>query len=85
MSAPDHLIKVGRRNVCELSRTKKLNTLKVAELREIYEILQLAVDGPPSRKTSFIKPQETYAKTCTFLKFKSTVATMLVIRSLDTW
>ena len=34
MSAPDHLIKVGRRNVCELSRTKKLNTLKVAELRE---------------------------------------------------
>ena len=65
MSAPDHPIKVGSRNVCELSRTKEFNTLKVAELREICEILQLAVDGPPSRKKSFIKPLETYTKTCT--------------------
>ena len=68
ISTPYHPIKVGSRNVCELSRTKKLNTLKVAELREICEILQLAVDRPPSRKKSFIKPLETYAKACTCLK-----------------
>ena len=68
ISTPYHPIKVGSRNVCELSRTKKLNTLKVAELREICEILQLAVDGPLSRKKSFIKPLETYAKACTCLK-----------------
>ena len=35
MTVPHHPIQVGRRNVCELSREKKLNTLKVAELREI--------------------------------------------------
>jgi len=68
ISTPYHPIKVGSRNVCELSRTKKLNTLKVAELRKKSEILQLAVDRPPSRKKSFIKPLETYAKTCTCLK-----------------
>ena len=64
ISTPYHPIKVGSRNVCELSRT----TLKVAELRKKSEILQLAVDRPPSRKKSFIKPLETYAKTCTCLK-----------------
>ena len=65
MTAPHHPIVVGRRNVCELTRAKKLNTLRVAELKEICQSLQLEVDGSPARKKSFIEPLETYAKTCT--------------------
>lgn len=65
MTVPHHPIQVGRRNVCELSREKKLNTLKVAELREMCRSLQLAVVGSLARKKSFIEPLETYVKTCT--------------------
>ena len=65
MTTPHHSIEVGTRNVCELSRTKKLQTLKLAELRELGETLQLVVVGSPARKKSFIEPLETYAKTCT--------------------
>ena len=60
-----HPIEVGTRNVCELSRAKKLQTLKLSELKELCESLQLAVVGSPARKKSFIQPLETYAKTCT--------------------
>lgn len=65
MTVPHHPIQVGRRNVCELSREKKLNTLKVAELREICRRLQLAIAGSLARKKSFIEPLETYVKTRT--------------------
>ena len=65
MTVPHHPIKVGTRNVFELSRAKKLQTLKLYELKEICESLQLAVVASPARKRSFIEPLETYAKTCT--------------------
>ena len=65
MTMPHHPIEVGIRNVCELSRAKKLQTLKLSELKELCEKLQLAVVGSLARKKSFIEPLETYAKTCT--------------------
>ncbi|KAL9969601.1 hypothetical protein ACROYT_G021834 [Oculina patagonica] len=65
MDVPNHPIQVGERNICELTRAKKLNTLKVAELREICQSLQVAVDGSLARKKSFIEPLETYVKSCT--------------------
>ena len=65
MTVPRHPIEVGKRNVCELSRAKKLHALKVAELKESCESLQV---GPPTRKKSFIGPLETYVKTCSCFK-----------------
>ena len=65
MTVPHHPIEVRTRNICELSRAKKLQTLKLSELKEICESLQLAVVGSPARKKSFIEPLETYVKTCT--------------------
>ena len=65
VTMPHHPIEVGTRNVCELLRTKKLKTLKLSELKELCESLQLAVAGSPARKKSFIEPLETYAKACT--------------------
>ena len=65
MTMPHHPIEVGTRNVCELSRANKLQTLMLSELKEICESLQLAVVGSPARKKSFIEPLETYVKTCT--------------------
>ena len=65
VTMPYHPIEVGTRNVCELSRAKKLQTLKLSELKELCESLQLAVVGSPAKKKSFIEPLETYAKTCT--------------------
>ncbi|KAL9966972.1 hypothetical protein ACROYT_G025123 [Oculina patagonica] len=62
MDVPNHPIQVGERNICELTRAKKLNTLKVAELREICQSLQVAVDGSLARKKSFIEPLETHKK-----------------------
>ena len=65
MTVPHHPIEVRTRNICELSRAKKLQTLKLSELKEMCESLQLAVVGSPARKKSFIEPLETYVKTCT--------------------
>ncbi|KAL9985193.1 hypothetical protein ACROYT_G007563 [Oculina patagonica] len=62
MDVPNHPIQLGERNICELTRAKKLNTLKVAELREICQSLQVAVDGSLARKQSFIEPLETHKK-----------------------
>ena len=56
MTMPHHPIEVGTRNVYELSKAKKLQTLKLAELKELCESLQIAVVGSPARKKSFIEP-----------------------------
>ena len=64
-NVPRHPVQVGSKNICELSRAKKFNTLKIAELREIFQSLQLTVAGSPARKKSFIEPLEAYVKTCT--------------------
>ena len=45
VTAPQHPIVVRNRNLCELSKAKKLDVLKVAELREMCESLQLEVSG----------------------------------------
>ena len=68
MNTPEHPIVVENKNLCELLKAKKLNTLKVAELREICEGLQLEVSGSLSRKKSFIEPLEAYAKSCSCFK-----------------
>ena len=62
---PKHSIVVPNRNLCELSKAKKLDKLKVAELREMCESLQLEVSGSLARKKSFIEPLNSYAKCCT--------------------
>ena len=59
VTAPQHPIVVRNRNLCELSKARKPNKLKVAELREI---LQLEVSGSLARKKLFIEPLETYVK-----------------------
>ena len=45
VTAPQHPIVVRNRNLCELSKAKKLDVLKVAELREMCESLQFEVSG----------------------------------------
>ena len=45
VTAPQHPIVVRNKNLCELSKAKKLDVLKVAELREMCESLQLEVSG----------------------------------------
>ena len=45
VTAPQHPIVVRNRNLCELSKAKKLDVLKVTELREMCESLQLEVSG----------------------------------------
>lgn len=64
-NVPRHPVQVGSKNICELSRANKFNMLKIAELREICQSLQLTVAGSPARKKSFIEPLEAYVKTCT--------------------
>ena len=39
MTVPHHPIEVGTRNVCELSRANKLQTLMLSELKEILRKL----------------------------------------------
>ncbi|KAI8493398.1 hypothetical protein Bbelb_287950 [Branchiostoma belcheri] len=51
-------------NICELAKTKGLNTLKIKELRHIAEHFHLPISGPKSRKTSYVHPLETIVRTC---------------------
>ena len=64
MTVPQHSIVVRNRNLCELSKAKKLDipVLKVAELREMCESLQLEISGSLARKKSFIEPLNSYAQ-----------------------
>lgn len=67
VTAPQHPIVVQNRNLREVSKAKKLDipVLKVAELREMCESLELEVSGSLARKKSFIEPLNSYAKCCT--------------------
>ena len=62
VTAPQHPIVVQNTNLCELSKARKPNKWKEAEVREICESLQLEVSGSLARKKLFIEPSETYAK-----------------------
>ncbi|PFX13900.1 hypothetical protein AWC38_SpisGene21984 [Stylophora pistillata] len=56
VTAPQHPIVVrNRRNLYEISKVKKNNIMKVVELREMCESLQLEVSGSLARKKSFIE------------------------------
>ena len=57
---PDHPIQVGGVNICELSRTGKLSTLKLTQLREVCSALQLQTDGSSSRKRTYTEPLVAY-------------------------
>ena len=60
-----HPIIVGASNVCELVKTKKLGSLKLAFLKEICEQLNLTTSGPLSRKKTFIDAIEAFSESCT--------------------
>ena len=63
-SAICHPIEVGGRNICQLVRANKLDTLKLAELKGVCQKLQLKVAGSLVRKKSFIEPLAAYARAC---------------------
>ena len=58
VTVPQHPIVVRNRNLCELSKAKKLDipVLKVAELREMCESLRLEVSGSLARKNHSSNP-----------------------------
>jgi hypothetical protein len=56
INVPDHPVLLDNLNICELTSNEKLPTLKLAELKQICERLEIAVDGPLTRKKSFIVP-----------------------------
>ncbi|CAH3046708.1 unnamed protein product, partial [Porites lobata] len=53
MGKPSHPIIVGISNICELVKNKKLDSLKLAALKEICNKLHLTTSGPLSRKKTF--------------------------------
>lgn len=60
----NHPIEVEGRNICELLRANRLGTLKLSDLRDACEKLQLTVEGSTMRKKSYIEPLAQYAKAC---------------------
>ena len=56
MGKPSHPIVVGDRNNCELVRTYRLRSVKLAVLKEICEQLHLTTSGPLSRKKLSLRP-----------------------------
>ena len=61
---PQHPIIIKKRNICELSKSRKLNILKVANLQSICSKLNLQVSGSQYRKQTFTVPLEDYASAC---------------------
>ena len=60
-----HPIIVGVSNICELVKTNKLGSLKLAFLKETCEKLHLMMTGPLSRKKTFIEAIEAFSESCT--------------------
>ena len=59
-----HPIQIEAVNVCELWRPGKLSSLTLAELKEVCRSLSLQTNGSNSRKRTFTKPLDAYAKLC---------------------
>jgi len=55
MGEPSHTIVVGVSNICELVKNKKLDSLKLAVLKEICNQLHLTTSGPLSRVAHVFK------------------------------
>ena len=64
MEGPDHPIIVNGFNICELSRTSKLNKLKVTQLRDICAELHLPTPGHQNWKSTFTDPLLVYSNKC---------------------
>ena len=65
MGKPSHPIVVGAGNICELVKTNKLGSLKLAVLKEVCEQLHLNTSGPLSGKKTFFEAIEAFSKSCT--------------------
>ena len=68
IEAPNHPIQVKEVNVCELARAGKLDTLKLAQLRDVCTALQLQSNGSYSRKRTYTEPLMAYSKSCSCQK-----------------
>ncbi|XP_078348424.1 uncharacterized protein LOC144633421 [Oculina patagonica] len=68
IEAPNHPIQVEEVNVCELASAGKLNTLKLAQLRDVCTALQLQTNGSYSRKRTYTEPLIAYSKSCSCQK-----------------
>ncbi|KAL9982090.1 hypothetical protein ACROYT_G010884 [Oculina patagonica] len=68
IEAPNHPIQVEEVNVCELANAGKLNTLKLAQLRDVCTALQLQTNGSYSRKRTYTEPLIAYSKSCSCQK-----------------
>lgn len=68
IEAPNHPIQVKGVNVCELALAGKLNTLKLAQLRDVCTALQLQTNGSYSRKRTYTEPLMAYSKSCSCQK-----------------
>ena len=64
MDKPSHLILVGVSNICELAKSKKLDSLKLPVLKEICNQLHLTTSGPLSRKKTFFEAIEKFSEGC---------------------
>jgi len=64
MGKPSHSIVVGISNICELVKNKKLDSLKLAVLKEIGNQLKFTTSGPLSRKKTFFKAIENFSDGC---------------------
>ena len=62
---PEHPIEVEEYNVCQLTQKNKLISLKVNYLKTICETIGLTIEGPQTRKKSYVKPLEELVKSCT--------------------
>ena len=65
MDKQSHPIIVSGSNICDLVKTNKVGSLKLAVLKEICQQLHLTTSGPLSRKKTFIEAIEAFSKTCT--------------------
>ena len=65
MGKPSHPIVVGAGNICELVKTNKLGSLKLAVLKEVCEQLHLNTSGPLSRKKTFFEAIEAFSRSGT--------------------
>lgn len=59
-----HPVTVNELNICELTGSGKLQTLKIAQLSDICIALQLQTSGPQDKKKTFIGPIEDFIKNC---------------------
>ena len=73
MGKPSHPIIVGISNICELVKNKKLDSLKLAALKEICNQLHLTTSGPLSRKKLSLRP------------FKNSLRVARVFKNNVTW